>query len=138
MEILMNFINEYGATILYAIITFIAGYVGLWLKNLATKYINDKTKKEVVLIVVKAVQQLYKDLGGEEKLDKAIESATEMLAEKGITITELELRMLIEAAVKEIKDQVAPVIDPNEPQESFDGEEPAEELSESETPEIKE
>ncbi|MCI6025942.1 MAG: phage holin family protein [Oscillospiraceae bacterium] len=50
-----------------------------------------------------AVNQIYYDLDGPEKLQKAIESASEMLAAKGITVTELELRMLLEAAVNAAK-----------------------------------
>ena len=114
MELLINFINEYGTTLLYLVITAIAGWIGMWLKGQITKYLNSKEKKEVVMVVVKAVQQLYKDLGGEEKLCRAIESATQMLAEKGITITELELRMLIEAACLELKTQLLPIIDPEQ------------------------
>ena len=96
-----EFISEYGATILYAIITAIAGYVGMVVKTLYQRYINDQTKKSVVKTVVQAVEQIYVDLHGEEKLNKAIEAASEMLTEKGIGITELELRMLLESAVGE-------------------------------------
>ena len=99
-----EFINEYGTMILYTIITGIAGYIGIVIKNLYQKYINDKTKKDVVKTVVLGVEQLYKDLGGEEKLDKALDSASEMLGEKGITVTDFELRMLIEAAVGEFNE----------------------------------
>lgn len=104
MEIMTEFVNVYGTTILYSILTAIAGYIGIAVKKLYEKYINDKTKVDVVKTCVKAVQQLYKDLDGEEKLNKAIESASEMLAQKNIIITELELRMLIEASVAEFKD----------------------------------
>lgn len=97
----VEFINQYGTQILYALLTAIAGYVGIAVKNLYQKYVNDKTKKSVAKIVVQGVEQIYKDLHGEEKLNKAIDAASEMLAEKGITITELEIRMLIEAAVCE-------------------------------------
>ena len=101
MEFIKLFISEYGTTILYAVITAIAGYLGIVVKQLYTKYVNDKTKQAVAKTVVQAVEQIYKDLHGEEKLNKALESASEMLAEKGIAITDLELRMLIEAAVAE-------------------------------------
>ena len=104
MELLKNFISENGTEILGAIITAIAGYIGVVLKNLYTKYINDKTKQSVVKTCVQAIEQLYKDLHGEEKLNKVIESATDMLTEKGISITDLELRMLIESAVGEFND----------------------------------
>ena len=101
MEFITNFISEYGTQILYMILTAIFGYLGIQAKALADKYINTKVKKEVARTVVQAVEQLYKDLHGEEKLNKALESASVMLAEKGITVSELELKMLIEAAVAE-------------------------------------
>lgn len=96
-----QFISEYGTTILYTILTAIAGYVGIWVKSLYTKYVNDKTKQDVVKTCVSAVEQLYKDLHGEDKYNKVVESVSEMLSEKGITITELELKMLVEATVGE-------------------------------------
>lgn len=96
-----EFISEYGTQIIFTLLTSIAGYVGIVLKNLYQKYINDQTKKDVVKTVVQGVEQLYKDLHGEEKLNKAFEAATDMLEEKGIVITGFELRMLIEAAVGE-------------------------------------
>lgn len=101
MEFIKLFISEYGTTILYAVLTALAGYIGIVAKRLYTKYVNDKTKQAVAKTVVQAVEQIYKDLHGEEKLNKALEAASEMLAEKGITITDLEMRMLIEAALAE-------------------------------------
>lgn len=97
----VQFINEYGTTILYAVITTIAGYIGIVIKNLYQKYVNDQTKKDVVKTVVQSIEQIYKDLHGEDKLNKALESASEMLAIKGVQISEFELRVLIEAAVGE-------------------------------------
>lgn len=99
-----EFINQYGMQLLYAVITGTAGYIGIVLKNLCTKYINDKTKAAVAKNAVKFVEQVYKDLHGEEKLNEAMNCASEMLAEKGITITALELRVLVEAAVAEFND----------------------------------
>lgn len=99
-----EFINQYGTTILYAIVTAVAGYIGIAIKSLYTKYVNDKTKESVVRTCVKAAEQIYKDLHGDDKLLEVMISASEMLAEKGITITELELRMLIEAAVAEFNE----------------------------------
>lgn len=96
-----EFINTYGMQLMYAIITAIAGYIGIVVKNLVTKYLNDKTKREVAKDAVKFVEQVCKNLHGEEKLNEALLAAAEMLAEKGITITDLELRVLVEAAVAE-------------------------------------
>jgi hypothetical protein len=99
-----EFINEYGMQLLYAIITAIAGYVGIAVKSLFTKYINDKTKLDVAKCAVKYVEQVYKDLHGDDKLNMALSAASDMLAEKGITITDLELRVLVEAAVAEFNE----------------------------------
>lgn len=101
---IVEFLNTYGMNLLYSIVVAIGGFIGLALKNLATKYINDKIKEKVAMTAVKGVEQIYKDLHGDEKLDAAFKAAAEMLAEKGITISELELRMLLEAAVAECND----------------------------------
>lgn len=99
-----EFINQYGTQILYLIFTGIAGYIGIVVKNVYTKHINDKTKADVAKTVVKFVEQVYKDLHGDEKLNAALASASEMLAEKGITVSELEMRVLIEAALAEFNE----------------------------------
>lgn len=103
-----TFMSTYGTTIIYTILVAIFGYLGTVVKNIFEKYINDQTKKDVVKTCVNAVEQLYSDLHGDEKLDKCIRSATEMLCEKGIAITDIEIRMLIEAAVLEFKKNAAP------------------------------
>lgn len=96
-----QFVSEYGNTILYTILTAIAGAFGMIIKNLYQKYINDKTKRAVAKTCVQAVEQIYSDLHGEAKYNKCVEAMSQMLAEKGIVITELEIKMLIEAAVGE-------------------------------------
>lgn len=88
-------------------ITAIASYLGVTLKKLFEKHVNTKIKKDVARTVVKAVEQLYKDLHGEEKYNKAVEALSEMLAEKGIAVGELEIRMLIESAVNEFTSSFA-------------------------------
>lgn len=96
-----QFINQYGMDILYTVVMAIAGYVGIVVKNRVTKYFNDKTKREVAKTVVQFVEQVYKDLHGEEKLNAAFAAASEMLAEKDIHISDLEMKVLLEAAVAE-------------------------------------
>lgn len=96
-----QFISEYGTTILYALLTTVAGIIGTWIGSIYKKYINDKTKEAVVRTVCKAVEQMYKDLHGEEKYNEAVKFIVEMLSLKGITITELEIKLLIEATCSE-------------------------------------
>ena len=101
MEIFKEFIAEYGVTLIYTLVTAIFGYLGIAAKKLIGNYFADKEKADVARTVVKFVEQVYKDLHGEEKLMKALESASTMLAERGITYSEPEMRMLIEASVAE-------------------------------------
>ena len=96
-----EFVNAYGNQILNTLVTAIFGYLGIVAKNLLMKHFNDKAKKDVAKNAVQFVEQVFKNLHGEEKLNEAMKAASEMLAEKGINITELELRVLVEAAVAE-------------------------------------
>lgn len=107
---LNDFITQYGMEILYTIVMAVATYIGVTVKKIYQKHVNDNTKEKIVRTVVKAVEQMYKDLDGEEKLEKAIENITEMLREKGLSVTELEVKMLIEAAVTEMKFNFAPSV----------------------------
>lgn len=104
MSRIINFLSEYG--ILSAILTGLASALGVLLKKVYDKTIGarlkDKTKKEVAAQVVKYVEQVYKDLKGEEKLEKALEAGADMLNEKGIIISDLELRVLLEAALADL------------------------------------
>ena len=99
-----TFISNYGMEILGTAILALAGYVGAEVKKLFTKYINDKIKRALAKTVVQFVEQVYKDLHGEAKLNAAMAAFSEMLAEKGITVSELEMRVLLEAAVAEFND----------------------------------
>ena len=65
------------------------------MKHTLLEYINDKTKQSIVESTVKYVEQLYGDLQGKDKLAKAKENILALLNEKGITITELEMDVLI-------------------------------------------
>lgn len=91
----------YALPVIAAAVTALAGFLGAQLKGLYQKYINDKTKESVVRTCVKAVEQLYHDLSGPEKLEKAKDGVVEMLNEKGIPISDLEMNLLIEAVVSE-------------------------------------
>ena len=107
MELFQNYIAENGVEILATIVTAIFGLIGVLAKKLYNKIVDEKNEKIVEKVVgycVQAVEQLYKDLHGEEKLNKVIEAVTDILNEKGITVTDLELRMLIESAVGSFND----------------------------------
>ena len=96
-EIISNFLLP----VIAAAVTGLAGFIGMQLKKIYQKHVDDKTKEAVVRTCVKAVEQLYHDLGGPETLEKAKDGIQEMLKEKGIAISELEMDLLIESVVSE-------------------------------------
>jgi len=92
--------------LLPALATLIAGWfavLGAKIKTVYTNKINTQTKKEVAEITANYVQQVFYSLNGEEKLQKAMEQASLILTEKGIPVSDIELRTLIESAVYGIK-----------------------------------
>lgn len=97
-----EFLTQYGMEIISTAVMAIFGFVGICLKNVIKKFSDERTKEQVCKTVVKAVEQMYSDLTGDERYEKAVESVSEMLEEKGIGATELEVKMLIESAVKEM------------------------------------
>lgn len=101
MEKVINFLNDYG--ILSAVITALASALGvlakkIWDRTVGNK-IKDETKKDLAETVVKYVEQVYSDIHGEDKLDAALEAFSKMLSQKGIEISELEMRVYLESAL---------------------------------------
>lgn len=95
-------LNQALSILVPALATAIAGwfaYLGNRLKNAYQEKVNNETAQAVVKDVVQFVEQVYTDLHGKEKLQKAIEQVSTILQSKGIKITETEIMMLIESAV---------------------------------------
>ena len=95
-------LNQFIQILLPVLATFITGlftYIGNRLKKVYEEKVNNETAKAVVTDAVKFVEQVYSDLSGREKLEKATEQVSEVLQSKGIKITPAEINMLIESAV---------------------------------------
>lgn len=111
MEAIINFLNEYG--ILSAVITAVASALGVLAKKIWDKVagdkIKDETKKNLAETVIKYVEQVYKDIHGEEKLEAALDAFSNMLSQKGISISELEMRVYLEAALAKFNDAFSKV-----------------------------
>ena len=60
----------------------------------------------IVKNCVKCVEQIYKDLHGDKKKEKCEQQIVQLLYEKGITITQEELDIMIEAAVQEMNNKI--------------------------------
>ena len=94
----------YAMEIIKVIALMIFTIIGVSAAKLQAKYINTETKRKVAATTVAYIEQVYKDLHGDEKLVRALAVAASILSQKGIKTTDEELKVLIEAAVKKMND----------------------------------
>lgn len=95
----------YSLEIIKAVVLAIFAIIGVYAAKLQTKYIDTDTKRKIAATTVAYIEQVYKDLHGDEKLARALVVSASMLSQKGIKTTEEELKVLLEAAVKEMNDK---------------------------------
>ena len=86
------------------ILTAVATYVGVMIKNFVQDKVNSEEKKKIVETTCRYINQIYKDVDGPTKFEKAKENILQQLNEKCINITDLELEVLIESTVNSFKD----------------------------------
>lgn len=94
--------KELIISLIGAAVTGFLGFIGKKIIDFLQEKYDIHIKKETVETCVKAVEQLYQDLQGVEKLERCKTNVIQMLNQKGIEISELELDMFIEAAVAEL------------------------------------
>lgn len=99
-----EFVNNYGMEILVSILGIVGTALGYVAKELYRKFLNDQTKQAIAKACVQFVEQVFKNSHGEEKLYEAMRRAGELLCEKGIACSMLEMETLIEAAVAEFNE----------------------------------
>lgn len=110
MEAIQAEILNLAMVIIVALIGFITQRV--------TRFLNEKgivakleANKELVKIVVNAIEQAYGQLDGKEKLNLAKIELVKLMNEKKIKISEQEIDALIESAVKEMNDSIKKELD---------------------------
>ncbi len=92
-----------------AIITGIISFIGLKLKKLYEEKINNETIKKIVTDTVKYVEQITKDISitSKNKKQKAKDKIIEWLNEKGLSVSDTQLDILIESAVNGLKGKLS-------------------------------
>lgn len=114
MDIIKDFMNTYGSEIIYTVLMAVFSFVGIKIKSIYERYINNNIKKNIVEDTVKYVEQVYKELSSTKKFNKAKENIITLLDDKGIHITELELKVLIESAVNSFNNHTNKELNINE------------------------
>lgn len=112
------FVYNYGIEIIGLLMLAIAGCMGIAMRNGLNLWVkaqnsrlDDETKIVIARAVVAFVEQVWQNLHGADKLQKALETARELLAKKGIDFDADEMMVLIEAAVAEFNDAFRKPVD---------------------------
>ena len=98
----MTLLNQILDIILPAAASLVAiwfGILGSKMKASYTEKVNTETKKAVVQSTVEYIEQVYKDIHRQEKQKKEVKKTKEILNKKGLTVSETELKTLLESAV---------------------------------------
>lgn len=104
-DLLMPFVQQ----LLWILVTIGVGLVitllqkKLGIEKMKKIQIELESKKNLVSIAVKFIQQAYEDLDGEEKLELAIDWLSEEFAKKGVNVSDEEIEGLIESTLKQLK-----------------------------------
>lgn len=100
MSDIVKLISDNLMQILFTVITGIIGYIGLRIKNTYQNYVEHRIKKEIIQKVVIYIEQTKTNLSCEDKKKEALELSMSWLKEKKISVSDIELEILIESAVK--------------------------------------
>ena len=98
------FVTNYGSQLIGLILCAVFGCIAYAAKQIARTYLNDETKLSIARTVVRFVEQVWTEIHGQDKLQKALETAEEMLRKKNIPFDADEMMVLIEAAVQEMNE----------------------------------
>ena len=98
------FVTNYGTQLIGLILCAVFGCIAYAAKQIVRTYLNDETKLGIARTVVRFVEQVWTEIHGQDKLQKALETAEEMLRKKNIPFDADEMMVLVEAAVQEMNE----------------------------------
>lgn len=101
-EIVDQIIMPALKSLVYAVVSAILIGTARILGRAAAALLNTTFKKKVAKTAVDYVEQKYKEIHGDDKLNKALEKAEALLAKYHIPFDATEMKTLIEAAVFEL------------------------------------
>ncbi len=96
-----TFINEYGATLLYTILTSILSYAFLTLKKEVKRLSEIHQRKEIVKTCILGLKHIYKDQTNIERYDLAVSNIKEIFDRRKLSISEFEIKLLINEVCEE-------------------------------------
>ena len=109
-NIVLEIVNEYGMELLKALVLISAGCLAVIVARLCSRYVNTEVKRTLARTGVLFVEQVYKDLHGEEKMAKFLEWVAARLKQYGIKFDAEEMKALAEAWLAEFNGAFAKYI----------------------------
>lgn len=92
-------VSTYLIPALMTILTGVVTRIGTKVKKIIEEKAKNEKIKDIIYDVVKYVEQTSKELTGSEKFELAVKKSTEWLNSKGIYVSDLELKIMIESTV---------------------------------------
>jgi len=103
MEWIYELLTELALACSGVVLTALGAYLGKALGKLWKEKQQNETLAGIAKITVSAVQMMYRESDGAQKLSRALAMAEEMLLEKGIRLPKDRIRIQLEAALAELK-----------------------------------
>jgi len=103
MEWMYEGIGEIIIALIGIALTFLVSKLGGVLGAFWKNKLWSENAQSVARTVVRAVEMMYREQKGEEKLEKALELAESMLQSRGIRLEKEQMRIFLEAALAEFK-----------------------------------
>ena len=102
METMLDYLLfSYGGEIAVLAVTVVFGCLGWAAKQIYKSFVTDKQKEAIAKTAARCVEQVWKTIHGDDKLQMALKYAAVLLEKKGIKFDAEEMAILIEAAVAE-------------------------------------
>ena len=108
--VILEIVNDYGMELLKALVLITAGLAAAIVCRLCSRYVNTEVKRTLARTGVLFVEQVFKDLHGEEKMDKFLEWVAARLQQYGIKFDADEMKALAEAWLAEFNGAFAKYI----------------------------
>lgn len=101
METIMNIIVPKLVEVASLALCLLISWLIVKVKKSLTNATDSETAANIAKIVVTATEQMYQALHGQEKMDKALEMFSDMLASRNIHLSASDMKLMLESAVGE-------------------------------------
>lgn len=109
MELLTKALLDLATVAMAVLIPILVGFAADWMRRKAGEQslrriqTEIESKQDLAVAAVKFAQQAFKDLDGPEKYEEAAAWLADRAQSIGLTMTTMEIKGLIEAALKDLK-----------------------------------